>query len=396
MVADPRSVAGAEPELFVRTNAAQYNVRTPMQFSRNDAHATIHPLRPRPYPARLSIVLPMYNEEAVLDLVRAELERFAAEIYAETEIVVVNDGSRDGTIIKLVAWAEQDPRVRVIHLSRNFGHQLAATAGLDYASGDAVVLIDGDLQDPLTVIHQMIERYCEGYDVAYGQRKSREGETRFKLATAWVFYRLMRMLVSRDLPLDTGDFRLISRECLDTLKRLRETHRFLRGMVTWVGLPQIAVQYERNPRAAGETKYSLMKMLLFAWTAAVSFSTLPLRFALTTGALVGLIAVEEAIRAFVAYFRGDTLPGWTSLMVVTAAIGSALLISVGIVGEYLGRIFDEAKGRPLYLIGLTMNVDPAVGKIPQVPQEAVSQIREDLRETEFEKRRASQDAEVCR
>jgi glycosyltransferase involved in cell wall biosynthesis len=327
-----------------------------MQKTRNHRSATIHPLRPRSFPAKLSIVLPMYNEEAVLDSVRAELERFVAEIGAETEIVVVNDGSSDGTILKLVAWAEQDPRVKVIHLSRNFGHQLAATAGLDYASGDAVVLIDGDLQDPLEVIHQMIARYCEGYDVAYGQRKSRHGETRFKLATAWLFYRLMRTLVTRDLPVDTGDFRLMSRECLDALHEMRETHRFLRGMVVWAGFPQIAVQYERKPRATGETKYSLMKMLLFAWTAATSFSILPLRFSLATGALAGLLAAEEGIRALVEEFRGNTVPGWTSLMVVTAAIGSALLISVGIVGEYLGRIFEEAKGRPLYVVAATMNI----------------------------------------
>lgn len=303
----------------------------------------------------------MYNEEAVIDMVRAELERFAAEIPAETEIVVVNDGSSDNTIFQLQAWAEQDPRVKVIHLSRNFGHQLAATAGLDYASGDAIVLIDGDLQDPLTVIHPMIERYCEGYSVAYGQRKSRDGETRLKLISAWMFYRLMRALVSADLPVDTGDFRLISRECLDALRKMRETHRFLRGMVTWVGFSQIAVPYERRPRAAGETKYSLPKMLKFAWTAATSFSILPLRLSLGTGVLAGLLAAEEAIRAIVAKFRGETVEGWTSLMVVTAAIGSVLLISLGIIGEYLGRVFEEAKDRPLYLVAATFNVEKGAG-----------------------------------
>ena len=209
--------------------------------------------------------------------------------------------------MKLAAWAEQDPRVKVLHLSRNFGHQPAATAGLDHASGDAVVLIDGDLQDPLAVIHQMIERYREGYDVAYGQRMTHNGDTRFKRATAWLFYRLIRILAAQDLPVDTGDFRLVSRECLDALKAgSRETHRFLRGMVAWVGFPQIAVQYRRKSRAAGETKYPLVKMLLFAWTAATSFSILLLRFSLITGALAGLFALEEAIRALLAHL-GDAI-----------------------------------------------------------------------------------------
>lgn len=303
----------------------------------------------------------MYNEEAVVDLVRAELERFVADIPAEIEIVAVNDGSSDNTVFHLMAWAEQDPRVKVIHLSRNFGHQLAATAGLDYACGDAVVLIDGDLQDPLIVIHRMIERYCEGYAVAYGQRQSRPGETRAKLITAWLFYRVMRALVSADLPVDTGDFRLIARECLDALRQMREKHRFLRGMVTWVGFPQIAVPYERKPRAAGETKYSLAQMLKFAWTAATSFSILPLRLSMGAGALAGLLAVEEAVRAVVAKLRGDTVEGWTSLMVLVAAIGSVTLISIGMIGEYLGRVFEEAKDRPLYLVTATFNVENGAG-----------------------------------
>ncbi|MGO9095038.1 MAG: glycosyltransferase [Bryobacteraceae bacterium] len=324
---------------------------------------TKHLLRPRAYPARLSLVIPMYNEEMVIDPLRAEVESFMRQAPAETEIVLVNDGSSDGTIQKIADWAAADHRIKVVHLSRNFGHQLAATAGLDFATGDAVVLLDADLQDPLPVVHQMIERYREGYDVVYGQRQARPGESRFKRLTAWAFYRVMRRIVYRRLPLDAGDFRLISRECLEGLRRMRETHRFLRGMIVWVGYPQVALPYQRGARAAGQTKYPLRKMLSFAWTAATSFSTLPLRFSIVLGVIAGLFAAEEALRAFLASLLGwYVVPGWTSLMIVTSVIGSALLISVGILGEYVGRIYEQSKDRPLYLVSRTFNVDsPAVG-----------------------------------
>jgi dolichol-phosphate mannosyltransferase len=258
----------------------------------------------------------------------------------------------------------------VLQLSRNFGHQLAATAGLDYATGDAIVLIDADLQDPLPVIHQMIERYREGYDVVYGQREVRAGETVFKRASAWIFYRLMRALVNMRLPVDTGDFRLVSRECLDGLKSLREQHRFLRGMVAWVGYAQIAVKFQRSPRVAGTTKYPLRKMLRFAWTAATSFSTLPLRISMFLGMSAGLLGIEETFRAFYALARGHVVPGWTSLMVVTSILGSAILISIGIVGQYVGMIYEEAKGRPLYLVSRTLNVDAVAAPRPARGAEA--------------------------
>jgi polyisoprenyl-phosphate glycosyltransferase len=316
-----------------------------------------HILKPRGYPRRLSIVAPMYNEEAVVPQLRAEITRFLQEIPAESEVVLVNDGSTDGTLLRLAEWAQADTRIKVLQLSRNFGHQLAATAGLDYATGDAVVLIDADLQDPLAVIHQMVERYREGYDVVYGQREVREGETLFKRASAWAFYRLMRPLVDQHLPVDAGDFRMLSRECLDGLRSMSEQHRFLRGMVTWVGYPQIAVKYRRNSRAAGSTKYPLRKMLIFAWTAATSFSTLPLRISIFLGMSAGLLGIEETVRAFYALARGHVVPGWTSLMVVTSILGSAILISIGIVGQYVGKIYEEAKGRPLYLVSRTLNVD---------------------------------------
>jgi dolichol-phosphate mannosyltransferase len=299
----------------------------------------------------------MYNEECVVDSLRAAVDKFLGEVRCETEVILVNDGSSDQTLPKIAAWAAADKRVKIVHLSRNFGHQIAATAGLDYAGGDAVALVDADLQDPLSVIHQMIDRYSEGYDVVYGQRQERRGEPAFKRFTAWAFYRLMRTLVYSRLPIDTGDFRLISRQCLDGLRSMHETHRFLRGMVAWVGYPQCAVKYVREPRAAGRTKYPLSKMLLFAWTAATSFSVLPLQISLMLGVLVGLFGVEEGVRAGLAVALGwYTVPGWTSLMIVTCAIGGALLISVGILGQYTGRIYEQSKERPLYLVSRTFNI----------------------------------------
>jgi dolichol-phosphate mannosyltransferase len=309
--------------------------------------------------------MPLYNEEEVFPALREAVERFFSEIPAETELVLVNDGSSDRTIDLASEWAVSDRRIKVIQLSRNFGHQIAATAGLEHATGDAIVLIDADLQDPLAVIHSMIERYCEGYSVAYGQRLKRDGETPFKIGTAWLFYRLMRILVSPNLPVDAGDFRLMSRECLDGLLSMRETHRFLRGMSTWVGFPQIAVPYQRAARAAGVTKYPIRKMLAFAWTAATSFSVVPLRLSFFVGIIVGLVGVEEAVRSLIAFALGHTVAGWTSLMVMVSLLGAALLLGMGILGEYVGRIYEEGKARPLYLVSRSFNVDsPPSGDAP--------------------------------
>jgi glycosyltransferase involved in cell wall biosynthesis len=315
---------------------------------------TSHLLVPRGRPVRLSLVIPMYNEEAMVATLRDAVEGFARSLASEIEILLVNDGSSDRTLALLAEWAASDDRVRVLHLSRNFGHQIAATAGLDHATGDAVVLIDADLQDPLSVIHQMIERYCDGYDVVYGQRESRAGESAYKRFTAWLFYRIMRSLVYRELPPDVGDFRLISRACLDAVIQMRETHRFLRGMVAWAGFPQVAVAYHRQPRAAGSTKYPLRKMLAFSWVAATSFSTLPLRISMILGAMAGLVGIEEGIRALLAYFLNwYTVPGWTSLTVIVSLIGSAMLMSIGILGEYVAKLYEQSKGRPLYIVART-------------------------------------------
>ncbi len=296
-------------------------------------------------------MIPLYTEEAVVAPLRSAVDSFTRTLRCDIELVLVNDGSSDRTLVLLAEWAAADDRVRVLHLSRNFGHQIAATAGLDHATGDAVVLLDADLQDPLPVIHQMINRYCEGYDVVYGRRESRAGESARKRFTAWAFYRIMRALVYRELPPDVGDFRLISRQCLDAVSQMRETHRFLRGMVAWVGFPQAAVAYRRQGRVAGVTKYPLRKMLAFSWIAATSFSTLPLRLSMIFGAMVGILGIEEGIRAALAHFLGwYTVPGWTSLTVLVSLIGSALLISVGILGEYVAKLYEQSKGRPLYIV----------------------------------------------
>jgi polyisoprenyl-phosphate glycosyltransferase len=313
-------------------------------------------LQPREFPSLLSLVIPVYNERESAPILRARMEEFLLELPCAAEVVLVNDGSTDETLELLMDWAAVDPRIKVIGLARNFGHQIAATAGLDYAAGDAVVLMDADLQDPLEVVHQMLDLYRKGYDVVYGQRARREGETWFKKVTAWGFYRVMRSFVHADLPADVGDFRLFSRRCLDALLAMPEQHRFLRGMVAWVGFAQTAVRYDRSPRAAGSTKYTLRKMLRFAWTAIASFSSLPLRASFYLGIAVAAPALFWGAIAVVRYMAwGDTVPGWTSQIVATCLIGAAILISNGVLGTYVGYIFEEMKRRPLYIVSSTAN-----------------------------------------
>ena len=313
-------------------------------------------LRTRPDPALLSLVVPCYNEEQSLPLFAAEVTRFIDASPYPCEVVLVNDGSTDRTLEILVEWSARDRRIKVLSLSRNFGHQLAATAGVDYAIGDAVVLMDADLQDQLDVIHEMVAQYRNGYDVVCGQRTIRMGENLFKRATAWFFYRLMQFFFLKSLLHDVGDFRLMSRRCVDSLRSMRELHRFLRGMVAWVGYPQICVRYERQARVAGTTKYPLTRMIRLAWNAAVSFSPLPLRISFFAGGLMALLAIEEAVRALVAYHSGRTVPGWTSLMIVVCMSNAVLLVTVGILGEYVAKIFEESKGRPLYIVADAWNL----------------------------------------
>src|SRR5882762_6781352 len=300
--------------------------------------------------------MPFSSEEKMFPLLRDQLTNFLDDSPYPCEVIAVNDGSSDRSIDLLVEWSKMDVRIKVVNLSRNFGHQYASTAGIDYASGDAIVLIDADLQDPLEVIHLMVDRYREGYDVVCGQRVARSGEGRFKKLTAWFFYRCMRVFFLKSLPPDVGDFRLMSRRCVESLRSMRELHRFLRGMVAWVGYPQICVRYERHARGAGTTKYPLRKMIRLAWTAALSFSALPLRLSFFGAGAMTLLAIEEAVRALVGHFAGKTVPGWTSLMVVLCLSNAALMVTVGILGEYVGKIYEEGKGRPLYVVADAWNL----------------------------------------
>lgn len=301
---------------------------------------------------KLAIVAPCYNEAAGLSEFVRRVKAVCAGLGCEHEIVLVNDGSRDNTLAVALAEAERDPAIRVVNLLRNFGHQAAVTAGLDVADGDAVVLIDSDLQDPPEVIVEMVREWKAGADVAYGQRRKREGETAFKLFTAALFYRLLRRMTKSNIPADTGDFRLMDRRVVEVLRSMRERHRFIRGMVSWVGGKQVAVQYDRKARFAGETKYPLRKMVAFAVDAITSFSVVPLRFvtwfALSVIALTVLAALVVVAVKLVNpdYF----IPGYPSLILTIVFFGGVQLLALGVIGEYLGRMFEAVKARPIYII----------------------------------------------
>ena len=304
----------------------------------------------------LSIVVPLYNEEGnvapLVERIVAIAERLPG--IARYEIVLVNDGSRDATLAQIREQMRARRDVVLVNLSRNFGHQIAATAGIDIAQGQAVVLMDGDLQDPPELIAQFVERWRQGYDVVYAVRRTRKGESAFKLFTARMFYRTIKRLTNVSIPVDTGDFRLMSRRVVEALKRSHERHRFLRGMVSWVGYNQIGVEYDREERLTGKTKYPVSKMLKFAIDGITSFSDVPLRFASYLGFTVSTAAFVYAIIIilFKAFHFGtpEYARGWASTMVVILFLGGVQLIGIGILGEYIGRIYDEVKARPLYLI----------------------------------------------
>jgi glycosyltransferase involved in cell wall biosynthesis len=305
----------------------------------------------------LSLVLPIYNEEEVIPELHVRLQEFLAKLAVPSEVVFVNDGSKDRSMEMLRGIAAGEKRYRVLSFARNFGHQTAITAGIDYARGAAVVVMDADLQDPPEVVLQMVEKWKEGFDVVYGKRGKREGETWFKLFTARWFYRIFAAMIPIEVPLDTGDFRLMSRRVVVTLRALRETHRFVRGMVAWVGFKQTAVIYDRPGRFAGETKYPLRKMLKFAIDGITSFSVLPLRFATYLGMLISLMSVGVAVWAIVAHFAlKATVPGWTASVVLTSLLAAVQLLMIGILGEYIGRIYEQVKGRPLYTVGDKVNL----------------------------------------
>jgi dolichol-phosphate mannosyltransferase len=299
----------------------------------------------------LSIVAPCLNEAAVLpDFHRRATDAARAAVADDYEIVLVNDGSRDATWQVMQDLAAADPHVVGVNLSRNHGHQLALTAGLTLCRGRRVLIIDADLQDPPELLSAMMARMDAGADVVFGQRRARAGETAFKTGSAALFYRLLRRLVDVDIPADAGDFRLISRRALDVLNAMPEQFRFIRGMVSWIGLRQEALPYDRAARAAGQTSYPLWKMLRLAIDAVTSFSIVPLRVAAALGMLLGLGSASLMAYALGSWLAGHTVSGWTSLMMVVLIVGSAQLLVLGVFGEYLGRLYLEAKRRPLFVI----------------------------------------------
>src|SRR5579884_1558055 len=316
----------------------------------------------------LSVVAPVFNEELLI-------EEFYARVCAALgeytfELVLVDDGSTDGSAAILDRLAESDPRVRVVYLSRNFGHQTALTAGLDHARGEAVVMLDADLQDPPELIPRMLDHWRAGCDVVYAVRELREGESRFKLATARWFYRLFDKLAQVELEPSAGDFRLLDRRAQDALLSMRERSRFLRGMTVWVGYRQAAVPYRRDPRHAGETKYTLAKMVRFSLDAISSFSYRPLQLATLLGFLISTLAFVAIPAVVILRILGSYLPGFGSITIAVLLLGGIQLIAIGIIGEYVGRIYDEVKGRPLYLVKARLNmtedelVDPSQPPVP--------------------------------
>ncbi len=302
----------------------------------------------------ISVVVPLYDEEGnvveLLARISAVLDRTVRERGDEYEIVAVDDGSHDRTLTALREAQAGQPRLVIVSLSRNFGHQIAATAGLDAARGDAVILIDGDLQDPPELIEAFLQKWRDGYDVVYATRRTRKGESFFKVWTARAFYRVIRRLTKVSIPLDTGDYRLMDRRVVDALAQTRERHRFLRGLVSWVGFKQTGIEYERDARFSGSTKYPLSKMLRFAFDGIASFSEIPLRFATYFGFLVSAFAFVYTVVVLALKFAGLNEPGYTSTMVAILFLGGVQLIGIGILGEYVGRIYDQVKGRPLYLV----------------------------------------------
>lgn len=311
---------------------------------------------------RHSIVIPLYNEfagiPALFERMKRIADRIQSEFSAEVELILVNDGSSDGSETALNEQAKLDSRFKVIHFSRNFGHQTAITAGLEWATGQTVSVMDGDLQDPPEVLLEFLAQWKLGFDVVYGVRKVRQGETAFKLWTASIFYRLIRRLTNVDIPVDTGDFRLMDRRAVDSFLKLRERHRFVRGMVSWIGFRQTGVLYKREPRNFGSTHYPFRKMLKFALDGITSFSAVPLQLATYFGlfsAVVGLLVGVWAL--YIKFFTDKSIQGWTSLMLVVLFLGGVQLLALGVIGEYLGRVYDEVKARPHYFISNAVGFD---------------------------------------
>jgi polyisoprenyl-phosphate glycosyltransferase len=298
----------------------------------------------------LSVVAPCFNEEGVLPEFLARVGAVLDRQGGASEIVLVDDGSRDGTWQAMVKAAAHDRRIVAVRLMRNHGHQLALTAGLSVCRGERVLIIDADLQDPPELLPDMMALMEQGADVVYGQRRMREGDSLFKRATAAAFYRLIGRMTDVEIPLDAGDFRLVTRRVLDLLLAMPERHRFIRGMVAWIGGRQVAIAYDRKPRAAGESKYPLSKMIRFAADAITAFSVVPLMASMTIGWIMAVVGFAFFVYSIVGWLLGLNLPGWTSLMAAIGLLGGMQFLMLGIIGAYLGRLYDQSKGRPLFMI----------------------------------------------
>lgn len=323
---------------------------------------------PAPGAFTLSVVAPAYNEMETLREFHRRLAAVLDAIPAACEIVYVNDGSSDATIAVMNALRAEDSRVAIVDLSRNFGKEIAMTAGLDHARGDAIIIIDTDLQDPPELIPQLIEEWRNGYDVVYAKRTAREGESALKKATAAVFYRIIQRVSRVRIPEDTGDFRLLSRRAVDALVQLREQHRFMKGLYSWVGFPQKAVLYRRDPRFAGAGKFNYWRLWNFALEGITSFTITPLKVATYVGVVVALFSfLAAALIVYKTLAFGDPVPGYPSLMVVILFLGGLQLLFIGVMGEYLGRLFNESKRRPLYFLNAyepakTLGADQSAAK----------------------------------
>lgn len=310
-----------------------------------------------------SVIVPMYNEESVMNETYKRLTKVMQDFNKSYEIIFINDGSKDKTKSILDEICKQDNRVKMIDFARNFGHQTAITAGMDYAAGECMVIIDGDLQDPPELIPDMIKLWESGYDVVYGKRKSRKGETLFKKITAKAFYRILRSMTDVSIPVDTGDFRLIDRKVCEALKQLPEKNRYVRGLMSWVGFKQTAIEFERKERFAGETKYPFKKMLKLATDGIISFSYKPLKIASYLGTIMSGVSFLYLIFILIQKIFAPTTvqPGWASLIAVILFFNGIVLLMLGIIGEYIGRIYEEVKGRPLYIISELKNMEERQG-----------------------------------
>ncbi|MGE6630193.1 glycosyltransferase family 2 protein [Bacillus sp. NPDC077027] len=306
-----------------------------------------------------SIVVPVYNEELVIHESYQRLKTVMDSTGEAYELLFVNDGSKDRTSEMIKGYCQQDPSVKLIDFSRNFGHQIAITAGMDYARGNAVIVIDADLQDPPELILEMIEKWKEGFEVVYAVRTHRKGETFFKKQTAAMFYRVLRKMTEVDIPIDTGDFRLIDRKVCNEMRKIQEKNPFVRGLVSWIGFKQTAVEYVRDERLAGETKYPLKKMLKLSMDGLTSFSYKPLKLASFAGIILSAIGfVSMFIVLYLKLFTDSTITGWSSLIVIQLFFSGIILFMLGMIGEYIGRIYDEAKDRPLYIVRDSYGMKP--------------------------------------